>query len=285
MPCLLPRLLPYEAIYSISGDTGFETEEVVRYYLKAMEIVREIDPKGLITLHLTPHADVPDAIVHSGMLDFYSYQAGHGYSNGEKDNSVIYARHYWAKSGAKPVVNSEPPYDGHSYGREYGRFGAFDIRRCLWQSLLSGAHAGITYGAHGLWGMHKEGQLFNHLSFSGMPFAWRTALNLEGAWEPGFARFLFERYGLYDLVPMDKVLSNSLYIPMAGKRDASVLLIYVPYPADVELDLSLEEYDILAMDMAHKRCLAANASHTQGRTTLHMPQYNNDILYIATRNV
>lgn len=283
LQAILPRVRAFAPIYSVSGDTAFETERVTATYLEAMRIVRTIDPDRLITLHLQPDADVPGALCESGMLDFYSYQAGHGHSERDLGNSVTFAKHYWAKPGAKPVVNTEPPYEGHGFGHAYGRFGAFDIRRAIWQSLLSGAQAGIAYGAHGLWSFHRAGQPFNNVSFSGMPFDWRTALRFEGAWEPGYARTLYEQYDLFGLTPLDGVQTQPDEIRLAGTPDGRVLLLYVPYPTDVSLSRDLSAYDWLAINLRTKQTMQAEALHTRAGTTLVMPQANADILYIATQ--
>ncbi|MBC8932636.1 DUF4038 domain-containing protein, partial [Escherichia coli] len=61
----------------------------------------------------------------------------------------------------KPVINSEPCYELMGYSRQkYGRFSREDVRKAAWQSVLSGAIAGISYGAHGIWSWHEEGSTF-----------------------------------------------------------------------------------------------------------------------------
>ena len=42
----------------------------------------------------------------------------------------------------------------------YGRFHQFEIRRAAWQSILTGAFAGITYGAAGIYSWHTYGKDF-----------------------------------------------------------------------------------------------------------------------------
>ena len=37
----------------------------------------------------------------------------------------------------------------------YGRFQAEDTRKAAWSSILSGACAGVAYGAHGIWNWQK----------------------------------------------------------------------------------------------------------------------------------
>jgi hypothetical protein len=68
-------------------------------------------------------------------------------------------------------MNGEPCYENHSFGGDNGRCDDSQVRRAVWQSLLSGAKAGVTYGAHGLWGWYSEGKEFFNLSYSGKPLA------------------------------------------------------------------------------------------------------------------
>ncbi len=274
------RFRPYAPIYSISGDTAFETERVVDFYDAAIDAVRAVDPEALLTLHLTPHADVPDRLCKK--LDFYSYQSGHGVG-AELSNNYLFGLQYFAKPGQKPVVNSEPPYDGHGHGNADGRFGPYDLRRAAWQSLLSGASAGITYGAHGLWGMHRTGQAFSSVPFSNMPFEWRTAVRFPGAWEMANARAIFEQYDLFGIAPFDGLDEKYDSIRMAATPDMEKIAIYAPHACDLHLKLSLEEYEIHLYEMETMHRLLPEAVTEGGRTTLLMPQVNSDLLYLMTK--
>ncbi|MFR3924238.1 MAG: DUF4038 domain-containing protein [Collinsella sp.] len=50
------------------------------------------------------------------------------------------------------MVNSEPCYEQMGASRNvYWRFTAQDCRASVWSSILAGASAGVTYGAHGVW--------------------------------------------------------------------------------------------------------------------------------------
>ena len=274
------RFKPYAPIYSISGDTRFETERVADYYDKAIDAVRAIDPDALLTLHLAPHADVPDNLCEK--IDFYTFQGGHT-AGAELENHFRFGLHYFSKPGAKPVVNTEPPYDGHGHGHSDGRHGSESLRCAAWQSLLSGAAAGVTYGAHGLWSMHRAGQVFLGMGFSNSPFDWRTALRLPGAWEMASARALFEAHDLFGVGPCDMLDEKYPSIRMAASPDLATLAVYAPFACDVHLTLSLDGYDIWLYDLSNMHRLNPESVTRDGRTTLVMPEVNSDLLYVAKK--
>ena len=144
----------YNPIYIVSGDTQFETGDINKYYDIALETVKSISPDTLTTMHLCTDTYLPDEFAKSPNLDFYMYQSGHRIQS--QDLPYITAQRYWNNPVRKPVINGEPCYEGHGYAARYGRFNEFDIRKAIWQSLLSGAKAGVAYGAHGIWSWHKR---------------------------------------------------------------------------------------------------------------------------------
>ncbi len=268
------RFEKYKPIYSVTGDTRFESAEVVEIYRKAMALVRELAPEALQTMHLTPHANPPIEL----QPDFYSYQAGH--MPREQDNNFKFAQDFWARGDGKPIVNSEPPYEGHGHGGEYGRFQAFDIRKALWLSLLSGASAGSGYGAHGMWMLYRDGQMFLNTAFSGKPFPWRSALMFPGAWEGAFAQLLYEQYNLFGMQPVE-CLQNAAAQIRAAEAPNGTILIYVPYGCDVCTTLAPEKYDLNGIDMEHKHYMRIDTSVSDdGKLILNMPAFNADMLYI-----
>lgn len=271
------RFEKYEPIYSISGDTRFETERITDIYEKAIALMRQIAPQALLTMHLTPHADPPARLA----LDFYSYQAGHMLE--EQDNNFLFAQQFLARNDGKPILNTEPPYEAHGHGNRYGRFDEFDIRKALWMSLLGGASAGTGYGAHGMWMMFREGQRFNNIPFSGKPYHWRTALELPGAWEGAFAQLLYERYGLFGLRPAS-CLKNAAPQIRAGETADGTILIYAPYGCDIATLLSADDYLCDGIEMTHKRYMKPETGRSEsGEIILSMPQCNSDMLYILQR--
>ena len=150
------RFKRYAPIFFISGDTGFESPNEEPYYMAALQAVKAACPEALISMHLAPQGDLPRPFVD--VVDFYMYQSGH--SATRQDQAYLFAEKFAAYPVKRPVVNSEPCYEGHGRIGERTRFNAFDVRKATWQSLLSGAKMGITYGAHGVWMFHRRGMNF-----------------------------------------------------------------------------------------------------------------------------
>lgn len=202
----------YNPIYVISGDTDFQTEEVVKdYYGKALAVVKSLNPKAVTTLHIRGRLqEIPNELIADNGVDFYMYQSGHNQNFPNMGYQL--AEHFYQKEPTKPVLNSEPCYEmmGFSH-REYGRFTRQDVRRVAWQSVLSGAHAGITYGAHGIWSWHNESLVFDSSVGEAFetPYDWHDALRFDGAWDYGYIRHFIEKNNLLNLLPQQNLLMNA----------------------------------------------------------------------------
>ena len=271
----------FAPIYMISGDTRFETETITRYYSKMLEYVKEKNPECLTTMHLSPHVKIPDSIVKSKSLDFYMYQSGHG--GNDIDNPWILAEEFLAYPVKRPVINAEPSYEGHGYGGQYPRFSSFEVRRAVWQSLISGAKAGTGYGAHGIWMFQQEGMSFNNLTFSGHPFIWQDALRFKGAWDINFAKWLFEKYDLFGLEPCQDLIEGPKQIRAAAKKDNSLVSVYIPYVFPLKIKLDLRRYSITAFLLGNNSVMKPDISFDGGVSVLKMIPFNEDVLLIAEK--
>ncbi len=279
--CVVRAFARFDPIFLISGDTHFETAEVTNYYLTALRIVKERCPHALTTLHLTPDVDLPEELAQSSNLDFYMFQSGHQLE--EQRRAYTLAERFAALSVRRPAINGEPPYEGHGYGNRQGRFSAFEVRRASWQSLLSGAGAGIAYGAHGIWSWHRKGAAFTSEAFSGRPFDWHTALRFEGAWDVALARSLFEQYALFGISPRQDLLDVGPEIRLAASADLDRVALYIPYATEVKVKIDPGDYEWTVIDLATRRRYYGQVSEQAGHALIHMHQRNGDILVIGVR--
>lgn len=275
----------FEPIYSVSGDTAFETDRVTEYYLEILNTLYTVAPGSLTTMHLSPLGDPPAVLRQHPQYHFYSYQASHSLSEQEatshQTNMLKLSALFCGKAEKKPIVDTEPCYEGHGYAYAYGRFKAFDIRHATWQSLLSGASAGITYGAHGIWQFFRDGDVFKSCDFSSQPFNWHAALTFEGAWDVGFAKWLFERYDMFGVAPCTDIEARGNTVRMAEKN--GLIVIYAPHPDEFSVLRDLNGYMFEAIGLETRKTFIPFTEIQDGKTQIHMPYLNEDILIIARK--
>jgi hypothetical protein len=184
-----------ECLLVISGDAAFTAAGEVSSYRRFSESVRARWPKSLITFHSAPTAELPPEL--DALADVLVFQSGH---HGEAPRRALeLAARYRSIAGARPVMNAEPAYEAHRVGGGVGRFGRATVRRRIWESVVGGASAGVTYGAHGLWSWHRGNEGFSSNHFSGAPLDWRKALALPGSDDAATCRAIMEPLAAYRL--------------------------------------------------------------------------------------
>lgn len=272
------RFKKYDPVFFISGDTQFESQDEEPYYMTALQTVKDICPEALITMHLHPQGDLPRSFVD--VVDFYMYQSGH--SATKQDAPYLLAERFSSYPVKRPVVNSEPPYEGHGRVGERTRFDAFDIRRASWQSLLSGAKMGVAYGAHGVWSFHRCGMNFLNAHRSFEPYDWNVALELEGAWDVSFAKWMFETYNLFELESADIVLNEDKAIRAAINEARTKVAVYYPYSFDIEFDLDLTGFHFVLIDLTSRR-FAVPVVETGQVSRIRMHGFSSDVLILGIK--
>jgi hypothetical protein len=273
---------PYHPVYIVSGDTNFGSPQATQTYLTALKTIKTLSPDALTTLHLGGGlSDVPEEFIHSELYDFAMYQSSHNLES--QDYAYRLAQAFYQKPVRRPLLNGEPCYEGHAFGGKYGRYSPFHVRRAVWQGLLSGAKAGVTYGAHGLWGWYNEGKEFANESYGGKPMPWRTALRFKGAWDVSFAKWIFESFNLFDLEPVEKILNDTPEIRMSVSADASKVAIYAPYNADIRVGMELAGYEWSLINLEDKLFARPAVAVKDGATIFKMHDFNADVLILGQR--
>ncbi len=271
----------FEPIYVVSGDTDFSSEETVAYYKIALDALCDWSPDSLKACHIKRGYDViPKEFEEK--LDFYMYQSGHN-SMGQ-DMAYKLAESFCLRKPEKPVVNSEPCYEQMGYSRNlYGRFGREEVRRAAWQSILAGACAGITYGAHGIWNWYTKGMKKNRILGEGFDTArvWQDALMFPGAWEYGFIREFWEEKKLGRLDAAQELLGNDTREIRVARAENNVYLIYLPVNTKVVLNQELEGYRFRVLDLEEKRVGHPNVKVQDGKTVIDMHRFEKDAVIWA----
>lgn len=275
----------FNPIWIISGDTDFPSELSIKYYETALNKIKELCPKSLTTLHLQGRlVDIPERLINNKNLGFYMYQSGH--NNDYRYMAYEMAENFYNKDIIRPVINSEPCYEQMGFSRkQYGRFTRFDVRKAAWQSLLSGANAGITYGAHGIWCWHKSGKKFGFYAGEGFdkPYDWREALRFDGAWDYAYAKWIFEAYDLISAEPIDILKNHTKEIRVLGKADLNIIVIYIPINTTVKLNKNLQSYEFKIIDLKYKNIGVPKVSFCKDETIIEMHEFSEDVVIIAEK--
>ena len=273
---------PYNPIYLISGDTDFGSEQTTLTYMTAMKTIKSLCPDALTTLHIGAGiTGIPEDFIKSVDYCFYMYQSSHYIES--QDFAYKLAEDFCRKPVKRPIINGEPCYEGCKFIGTDGRFNEFHVRKAIWQSLLSGAGAGVTYGAHGIWNWHREGKKCLGESIAGKSFTWRTALRFKGAWDAAFAKYIFETYDLFRLEPKDTILNETKEIRMSVSKNSDRIAIYAPYNTDVSVDMDLNGYDWILINLKDKLFAKPVVKVENGLTIIKMHEFNSDALIIGMK--
>lgn len=273
----------FEPIYIISGDTDLETIEAIEYYKIVFQELKKLSPNSLKTLHIKGrYTYIPKELAEE--IDFYMYQSGHNCGYPEKAYTM--AEEFRKKYPKKPLLNGEPCYEQiSSSGGFYRRFDVYDIRRAAWSSILSGADAGLTYGAHGVWNWQKENMPFNPNVGEGFDEAktWDEALNFPGAWEYGYIGTILRELKIYGLYPDFRLDTKYQEIKMATTEDGKKSLIYVPYNTKVHVKENLKDAKIYTMELSSKNIGYPDVSVENEESTIGICSFQKDILIVIQR--
>jgi hypothetical protein len=115
-------------------------------------------------------------------LDIVGYQSGHG----DSDESLQWLTRGplvqdWNVEPHRPLINLEPPYEGHLGYQSKQPLSADLVRRTLYWSLLNAPTAGVSYGGHGVWGWDDGTKPPTDHPNTGTPLPWQKALTLPCA--------------------------------------------------------------------------------------------------------
>lgn len=270
-------------LYVISGDTDFPEEETTRYYVHVGRILKGLASDCLFTTHIKGrYSHIPDDLYE--LMDLCFYQSGHN----AKDLTMPYSLSETMQQTypGKPVINSEPCYEEMGYsGNMYGRWTRCDVRRAAYVSVLSGACAGITYGAAGIYSWHKVKKGFASLLGEGfdMPKSWEEAMAFPGAWDYGYLKLLLEELHVEALKSRQDLLVNATTDIRVAESGEDLLLIYVPCNTKVRLNKDLSGWDMKTIDLTERFAAYIGYTVKEGKTIIDMHPFGQDALIVARK--
>lgn len=273
----------FNPMYIVSGDTDLDTEDAISYYQILLEAMCEYSPDSLKGMHIKRGYDfLPECFLEH--IDYYMFQSGHNRDG--QDMAYLLPERFLEKYPAKPLLNSEPCYEQMGYSRKvYGRFSQYDVRKAAWTSILSGACAGVTYGAHGIWNWQKMNTPKNPVLGEGFDEAppWEQALALPGAWDYGYIHYLLRQNGIQEIAPASELIVNETPEIRMGKTPDGDYLIYMPSNTNVMIHKDLTGYEMNIVDLAQKNVAFYDAHVENGNTIIKMHPFLQDVLIIAKK--
>lgn len=150
--------------------------------------------------------------------------------------AIVVTMKLQSASASRPVMNLEPPYEGHDGYQSKKPHSDFNVRRASYWSLLVHPPMGVTYGGHGVWSWHlKPGEHPTGHQGTGPAKLWKDSLDLPGATQMGYARKLFEKVGFANLRPANVILAeqpgdkdDGQFVACAATSDLKTIVIYSP---------------------------------------------------------
>ena len=272
----------FEPVYIISGDTDWDRPGSLERYRLVTSAVEDAAPRALLAYHIKGRYDVlPHELAEHA--DVYLYQSGHNLA--AQRGAYELAESFLARDPVRPVINSEPCYEQMGYSHMlYGRFRRADVRLACWRSLLAGANAGITYGAHGIWNWQNPDVKVGNALGEGFLQALRheQALELEGADDFGFARELVEELGLFGATSDQGVLESYPEDVRAARTTRGRLVLYVPSNAALKLHGDLSGATVTCIDLLtrERSVLLASFDAEKELTTVEQGTYLEDAVYV-----
>lgn len=201
-------------------------------------------PSAPVTTHPTgenfPWKDWED----EKWLTVLGYQSGHGDS--EKALKWMTAgpvtEYGKRKEFTRPVINLEPPYEGHNGYTSKKPHSELNVRRAVYWSLLSAPVAGFTYGGHGVWSWHtKPGEEPTDHKSTGVAKVWSEAIDLPGAGQMKHVREAFELVDWTKLRPAPDLVTQTdakdpaKFVACAADEKAGTVVIYMPVGGKVSV--------------------------------------------------
>src|SRR5204863_6010002 len=107
----------------------------------------------------------------------------------------------WEKPPHHPLINLEPPYEGHLGYDSKTPLSADLVRRTLYWSLLNAPAAGVSYGGHGVWGWDDGTKPPTDHPGTGTPLPWQKALTMPAAEQMKFLHDFFATNDFWRLRP------------------------------------------------------------------------------------
>ncbi len=227
----------YQVVWMVGGDGCYERSGLVEKFQHIGRAVFEDRHDRLATLHPCGQVWIKEDFGGETWFDFIGYQSGHGDSN-EHLRWLVEGPPVsdWNSDPVIPVINLEPNYETHPSYHSKTVFGAYEVRRASYWSLLVSPTAGVTYGHNAIWvwPSEKPEPAENHNNI-GLVQPWYTALDTPALESMAVLHRFFDALPWWRLRPAQGVLvvqpgsdDPRRFIAAAQTSDGQQTVIYLP---------------------------------------------------------
>jgi hypothetical protein len=230
-------------VWTLAGDAPYAGETARRWKRIGRAVFS--DKHAPVLLHPAGMLWYGEEFRDEAWLDLLGYQSGHG-----DDQATLSwlvegpPATAWKTEPARPIVNLEPPYEDHIAYHSKKRIDADFVRRALYWSLLVSPTAGVSYGAHGVWGWDDGSRLTPGHPAAGLPQPWQQALHFLGAEQVRHLIAFFQEISWWELVPAPEILTSQMghddrtrFVAASQSADRKLTVVYIPQHESVELRL------------------------------------------------
>jgi Protein of unknown function (DUF4038)/Putative collagen-binding domain of a collagenase len=241
---MVARYGGHQVLWDFVSESSFEGEQVDRWKWVGRQVFEGATGHP-VTLHPYGRRWLPEELLAETWLDVMGYQSDHSDDDGHWEWILRGPpSSSWQAKPTRPVINLEPPYEGHLGHPGRVLFNDFHVRRASYWSVLVAPPAGVVYGGHGVWGWDDgSGPPMAHPD-SGTPKPWREALQLPGATSMMHMGEIMSTIDWWRLRPCNDLLgkqpgsgdvTKTVVAARAESRDLA--LLYLPTNAPITIHL------------------------------------------------
>lgn len=236
---LVARYAAHQVAWMLGGDGDYRAGEADRWKRIGRAVFQ--DDRNIATMHPMGRIWVGEEFRDEPWFSFHGYQSSHdGSAEALRWITEGPPSREWRSVPHRPVINLEPCYEAHldmSGAPAEGRtpFDAHAVRRACYWSVLASPPAGITYGAHGVWGWELRRQLPMNHAATGLTPSWREGMRLPGSQHMKTLRDFFESMPWWTLLPAPDILDVQpgsedprFFIAAARSERGDLAVLYLP---------------------------------------------------------
>ena len=232
-------------LWILGGDGNYSGPKAEKWKKIGRAVFSDI-AHAPVTMHPGGMQWVWDEFKDETWYDIVGYQSGHG--DDARTLSWLIdgpVTDDWMRLPHRPFINLEPPYEGHLAYQSKKPITADFTRRAIYWSLLGAPTAGVSYGAHGVWGWDDGKTPPTDHPGTGTPQSWQKALTMPGAEQMKSLVDFMNSIDWWHLRPTPMFVVNNpgkdkpeRFVAAARTDLKDLMLVYIPEDRTIEIKLN-----------------------------------------------